>query len=97
MEMKTEKRILNLGYVNYVEKLMDASDCIISKPGGLTTSEAMAKGLPMIIVDPIPGQEDRNTDFLTNNGVAMAVSHTNTLDDVIYQLFADRIFKKRKE
>lgn len=88
-EMKTEKRILNLGYVNYVEKLMDASDCIISKPGGLTTSEAMAKGLPMIIVDPIPGQEDRNTDFLTNNGVAMAVSHTNTLDDVIYQLFAD--------
>ena len=87
--MKTDKRILNLGYVNNVEKLMDASDCIISKPGGLTTSEAMAKGLPMIIVDPIPGQEDRNTDFLTNNGVAMAVTSTSTLDDVIYQLLAD--------
>ena len=88
-EMKTEKRILNLGYVNYVEKLMDASDCIISKPGGLTTSEAMAKGLPMIIVDPIPGQEDRNTDFLTNNGVAMTVTENSSLGDVVYQMMAN--------
>lgn len=87
--MKTKKRILNLGYVNYVEKLMDASDCIISKPGGLTTSEAMAKGLPMIIVDPIPGQEDRNTEFLTNNGAAMAVSSTSPLDEVVYQMLAN--------
>ncbi len=88
-EMKTKKRILNLGFVNYIDKLMDASDCIISKPGGLTTSEALAKRLPMVIVDPIPGQEDRNTEFLTNNGVAMAVSATSTLDDVLYQLLAN--------
>jgi len=87
--MRTKKRILNLGYVNYVDKLMDASDCIISKPGGLTTSEAMAKRLPMIIVDPIPGQEDRNTEFLTNNGAAMAVTATTPLDEIMYQLFAD--------
>ena len=87
--MHTKKRILNLGYVNYVDKLMDAADCIISKPGGLTTSEAMAKRLPMIIVDPIPGQEDRNTEFLTNNGAAMAVSHTAPLDEVLYQMLAD--------
>ncbi len=88
-EMKTSKRILNLGYVDYVEKLMDASDCIISKPGGLTTSEALVKGLPMIIVDPVPGQEDRNTEFLTNNGVAMAVTSTSPLDDVVYQMLAN--------
>lgn len=87
--MKTKKRILNLGFVDYVDKLMDASDCIISKPGGLTTSEAMAKRLPMVIVDPIPGQEDRNTEFLTNNGVAMAVTATTPLDEVIYQLLAN--------
>ena len=87
--MKTKKRILNLGFVDYVDKLMDASDCIISKPGGLTTSEAMAKRLPMVIVDPIPGQEDRNTEFLTNNGVAMAVTATTPLDEVIYQLIAN--------
>ena len=87
--MQTKKRILNLGYVGYVDKLMDAADCIISKPGGLTTSEAMAKRLPMIIVDPIPGQEDRNTEFLTNNGAAMAVSSTAPLDEVLYQMLAD--------
>jgi len=87
--MKTRKRVLNLGFVDNVEKLMDASDCIISKPGGLTTSEALAKGLPMIIVDPIPGQEDRNTEFLTNNGVAMSVTSTSTLDDIMYQMLAD--------
>ncbi len=87
--LKTKKHIMNFGYVNNVDKLMDASDCIISKPGGLTTSEAMAKRLPMIIVDPIPGQEDRNVEFLTNNGVAMAVSNTSTLDDVIFQLLSN--------
>ncbi len=85
----TKKRVLNLSYVDYVDVLMDAADCIISKPGGLTTSEAMAKGLPMIIVNPIPGQEDRNTEFLVNNGAAMAVSHTTPLDEILYQLFSD--------
>lgn len=88
-KLKTKKKILNLGFVDYVEKLMDASDCIISKPGGLTTSEALAKRLPMIIVDPIPGQEDRNTEFLTNNGVAMSVTSTTHLEDVMYQLFSN--------
>ncbi len=87
--LKTKKRILNLGFVDYIDKLMDASDCIISKPGGLTSSEAMAKSLPMIIVNPVPGQEDRNSQFLTNNGVAMAASNIAPLDDVLYQLLAD--------
>lgn len=87
--MKTKKRILNLGFVDYVDLLMDASDCIITKPGGLTSSEAMAKGLPMIIINPIPGQEDRNTEFFTNNGVAMAVSNTLPIDEVMYHLLAN--------
>lgn len=82
-----KKRIMNLGYVNNVDLLMDASDCIISKPGGLTTSEALAKSLPMILVNPIPGQEDRNLEFLLNNGCAMAVTKTTPLEEVIYQFF----------
>ena len=45
---------------------MDAADCIITKPGGLTSSEALAKGIPMILSHPIPGQEDRNVEFLVN-------------------------------
>ena len=87
--LKTKKRILNLGFVDYIDKLMDAADCIISKPGGLTSSEAMAKSLPMIIVNPVPGQEDRNSQFLTNNGVAMAASNIAPIDDVLYQLLSD--------
>ena len=47
---------------------MDASDILISKAGGLTSSEAMAKSLPMLIVDPIPGQETRNADMIIEHG-----------------------------
>ncbi len=85
--MKHKKKVLCLGFVDYIDELMDCADCFISKPGGLTTSEALAKSLPMIIVNPIPGVEDRNTEFLTNNGVAMRVSSTCPIDEVIYQCF----------
>lgn len=85
--MRTKKRLLNFGFTDKVDLLMDASDCIITKPGGLTSSEALAKRLPMIIVNPIPGQEDRNTEFLVNNGAAMSVTATSPLDEVLYQFF----------
>ncbi len=84
--LKTKKRMLNLGFVNNVDLLMDASDCIISKPGGLTTSEALAKRLPMIIMNPIPGQEERNTEFLLNNGAALAPSRTFSLEEALWSL-----------
>lgn len=83
----TDKKVVNFGYVNNVDVLMDASDCIISKPGGLTTSESLAKNLPMIIANPIPGVEIRNTEFLLNNGCAMYVTQNFPIDDVIYQFF----------
>lgn len=84
-EMNLHKRVLNLGFVSNVDVLMDASDCIITKPGGLTTSEALAKRMPMIIVNPIPGQEYRNTEFLLNNGAAMATSDTVSLEEAMFQ------------
>ena len=84
---QAKKQILCLGFVDNVDQLMDASDCIITKPGGLSTSEALAKNLPIIIVNPIPGQEDRNAEFLLNNGVAMNVTKTCPLDEVIFQFF----------
>ena len=55
---------------------MDAADCIITKPGGLTTSESLAKRIPMILINPIPGQEERNMEFLLNNGLAIMVTET---------------------
>ena len=50
---------------------MAAADVPIGKPGGLTTSEALARGLPMVIVNPIPGQEERNADYLLEEGAAI--------------------------
>lgn len=86
---KSRHKILNLGFVDYVDRLMDAADVLISKPGGLTTSEALAKRLPLIIVNPIPGQEQRNTSFLLNNGAAMASSSVVPVDELVYGLFTD--------
>lgn len=64
-------RILPLGFVGYIDRLMDAADLMVSKPGGLSTSEALAKRLPMIVTDPIPGHEKRNREFLVSCGAAL--------------------------
>jgi len=97
-ELNMQKKLLNLGFVNNIELIMDAADCIVSKPGGLTTSEVLSKRLPMIIVDPIPGQEMRNTEFLLNCGAAMAASETCPVDEILYQLMRspDRLASMRE-
>ena len=59
------------GYVHDVRDLMDAASLLITKPGGLTTAEALARGLPMVLVHPIPGQETQNARFLTRHGCAL--------------------------
>ncbi len=82
-----KKDIYNYGYVDNVDVFMDAVDCVVTKPGGLTTSEALAKGLPIIMNNPVPGQEDRNVEFLLNAGAALKISETFSLSDAIYQLF----------
>ena len=84
--METRCRLLPLGFVDYVDHLMDAADCIVTKPGGLTTSEALAKGLPMVIVNPIPGQEARNAQFLLNSGTAVATHDMCTADELVIRL-----------
>ena len=64
-------RIKALGFVDNVDLVMDAADVIVSKPGGLSTSEAFAKHLPIIVVDPIPGHEVENAGLLSAAGAAM--------------------------
>jgi processive 1,2-diacylglycerol beta-glucosyltransferase len=66
------------GYINYVHELMAVSDIMVTKPGGVTTYEAMAMELPMLLYKPIPGQEQDNARFLVNAGVAMLAE--NPLD-----------------
>lgn len=68
------------GFTHQVERLMACADLVITKPGGLTTSECLALGLPMIINSPIPGQEERNADFLLEQGAAMKAIDGVTLE-----------------
>ncbi len=68
---RSGKKIVPLGFVNNVHELMEISDIIVTKPGGLTTAEALAKSLPMIILNPLPGQEDLNARVLTEKGIAL--------------------------
>ncbi|MCG2711343.1 MAG: glycosyltransferase, partial [Candidatus Omnitrophica bacterium] len=65
------KKMTILGYTRQVEMLMGISDIIVTKPGGLTTAEALAKSLPIVIINPIPGQEAKNTEFLLEEGAAV--------------------------
>ena len=74
------KRLLAQGFTDQVERLMTCADFVITKPGGLTTSECLAMGLPMIVNAPIPGQEERNADFLLEQGVALKAFDRVTLE-----------------
>ena len=64
-------RLFPQGYTDRIESLMACADLAITKPGGLTSSECLAMGLPMIVHSPIPGQEERNADFLMEQGAAL--------------------------
>lgn len=88
-EMNPAKRLTVLGFANNVDVLMSAADLIVTKPGGLTVSESIAKSLPMVLIDPIPGQEDRNMDFLTNHGMAMRTGKYLPVDSVVWQLLSN--------
>lgn len=81
-----QKDIRAYGFTDNIDLMMDASDIVISKPGGLTTSEALAKEIAMVAVNPIPGQEDRNLMYLLNNGAIIAVNDTYRMSDAIHQL-----------
>ena len=83
----TKDNVKVFGFIDNVDLLMDAADCIVTKPGGLTTTEAMSKNLPMILVNPIPGQEDRNQEFFLNSGLAIAVTKNFTIAEALFYLF----------
>ncbi len=76
-----------IGYTDEMHRWMQMSDLFIGKPGGLTTAECLATGLPMVIVAPIPGQEDRNSDHLLEKGIAIKCNEFTTLPYKIDGLF----------
>jgi processive 1,2-diacylglycerol beta-glucosyltransferase len=72
-----------LGFTTEMDELMAASDLFVGKPGGLTTSEALSKGMPMVVINPIPGQEERNSDHLLEQGIAI---RCNNLPALAYKI-----------
>jgi len=76
------------GFVDNVYEYMDASDILISKSGGITVSESLAKELPMIVIAPIPGQETRNCDFLIRHNAAIKLGSTGELAAAVSDLVA---------
>lgn len=95
---KSPQKILYYDYVNNVDELMEVANLIVTKPGGMTTSECLAKGLPMVIVNPLPGQEMRNTDFLIQHGIAIRIDRTNDIGEEIELLLKspERLAAMRK-
>ncbi len=80
------KKVKILSYTNKVAELMEISDFIITKPGGITIAESLIKELPMFLSSPIPGQEERNAQFLINNGVACRILANDSMDSILYQV-----------
>jgi len=75
-----------LEYTNKVPELMSVSDLVITKPGGLTTTESLASGLPIIVINPIPGQEEENAEFLESNGVGIWIKKDDTIKDELCKI-----------
>lgn len=77
------------GFTDQVPLLMDAADCILTKPGGLTSTEAIEHYLPIIIFNEIPGHEERNRDYLIAAGAAVTPADGETMDRFMDRFFAD--------
>jgi processive 1,2-diacylglycerol beta-glucosyltransferase len=81
--------IFPMGYTQQMDEYMSAADILLGKPGGLTTSEALAKGLVFVVVNPIPGQEERNSDHLLEEGVGIRCNNLPTLAYKLDKLLDD--------
>ncbi len=78
-----------LGFTDQMPQLMRISSLFVGKPGGLSSSECLAAGLPMVIIDPIPGQEERNADVLLEEGAAVRCNYPATVGYKIGKLLDD--------
>ena len=89
VEVPQRHRARVQGFTTEMDQWMAAADVVLSKPGGLTTSETLARGAAMAVVNPIPGQESRNSDFLLENGAAIKINNLATLAFKLTRLLED--------
>jgi processive 1,2-diacylglycerol beta-glucosyltransferase len=90
MTVPARHRIKVIGFTQEIDELMAVADVVVSKPGGLTTSEVLARGAVMAIVNPIPGQESRNSDYVLENGAGVKINNIATLAHKLGPLIRDR-------
>jgi len=77
-----------LGYVDYVDDLLAASDLVITKAGGLIVSEALARATPLIVINPIPGQEEWNADFVVSSGAGAQLRMSDSVPAAVANLLS---------
>jgi processive 1,2-diacylglycerol beta-glucosyltransferase len=82
-------RLFPMGFTDQVHRLMACASLVITKPGGLSTSECLAMGVPMILNSPIPGQEERNADYLLEQGAALKAIDNTALAWRVQRLLAE--------
>jgi processive 1,2-diacylglycerol beta-glucosyltransferase len=75
-----------LGFVTYVDDLVAASDIVITKPGGLIMSEVLARGVPLVVIDPIPGQEEWNADYIVSQGAGIQLRLAGSVATAVQSL-----------
>jgi processive 1,2-diacylglycerol beta-glucosyltransferase len=85
----------NLGYVQNMHELLAISDIVMTKPGGLSVSEGLAMKKLMILYSPIPGQEEKNAEFLLNRGAAVSIHAMKELPDLALRLLRDKTFSSQ--
>ena len=88
-DTNSESFVKVLAYTKQVPELMSISDLVVTKPGGLTTTESLASGLPIVAINPIPGQEEENAKFLEDEGVAIWLKKNDDYDKIIADLLSD--------
>ena len=86
------KKVKILGFTDKIYEYMSVSDLLITKPGGITISEAMAKEIPIAIISPIPGQEEENCNYLVKNGMAIILKEKENNIQEVYSLVNDKFW-----
>lgn len=76
-----------IDFTDKIPELMSISDLVITKPGGLTTTESLASGLPIIIINPIPGQEEENAEFLEKQKLAIWIKKHDDVEEILNNIF----------
>lgn len=98
VQYKRNDSIRIFEYTSQVPEFMSISDLVVTKPGGLTTTESLASHLPMIIINPIPGQEEENAEFLQKNGIAVWIKKDDIELEVLENIFSHPdVLKNMKE